>query len=120
MGRRWTDEKAAARSKAFRRKYGSVGRAKAIAAEPCARCKVRGRSVNAHCPEKGDPSKGVGRKASWQTVVPLCDACHRLRDEVCGSNNAFFLETGLDLKMASAWFAKNFHPDRFPDDELAE
>ena len=102
---------------AFRRKYGSRGRVKAIQAEPCANCGERP-SENAHCPARGQGG-GTGFKAGWEWVVPLCRACHALRDETCGSNNAFFNETGVDLDMAAKWFARNFHPDKYPDDELA-
>lgn len=100
----------------FKRKYGSRARAKAIKREPCANCGATP-SVNAHCPPKGRGG-GVGYKASWRWVVPLCDACHRVRDEECGSNTAFFARTSLDLTRAAKWFAENYHPDRLPSDDL--
>ena len=101
---------------AFRRKYGSRERVKAIQAEPCANCGKKP-SVNAHCPPKG-AKKGTGFKAGWKWIVPLCDDCHRIRDEECGSNDAFFLKTGLDLTRAAKWFAVNFHPDTIPSHDL--
>jgi hypothetical protein len=102
---------------AFNRKYGSRERMLAIKAEPCANCGKRGRSQNAHCPPKGKGG-GTGYKASWKWVVPLCDECHRIRDEECGSNTAFFARTSLDLTRAAKWFAENFHPDRIPSRDL--
>lgn len=105
---------------AFARKYGTQARVSFIKAEPCANCDARGQSVNAHCPPRGRESGGMGRKASWRWIVPLCDACHKLRDEKTGSNTAFFAKTGLDLTMAAEWYARNHPPEKYPDDQLAE
>lgn len=98
----------------FRRKYGSERRVKTIQALPCEVCGARP-SENAHCPDKGSGSgtrdRGMGRKAGWQTIVPLCRTCHDLRDRKCGSNSAFFAETNVDLRMAAAYFARRIDQD---------
>ena len=103
-------------SKEWLRKYGSQDRVRFIQRQRCANCQKEP-SDNAHCPPKHSGG-GMSRKAGWEWIVPLCRDCHRIRDEKCGSNEAFFIETGLDLTRAAKWFAGNFPPDKIPSDDL--
>lgn len=75
----------------FERCYGSRERVRLIQALPCAGC-GQGPSQNAHI-----RSGGMGRKAGWQHVVPLCASCHRLRDQHLGSTDAFNRVMGVNL-----------------------
>jgi len=65
-----------ARSRApkdFARVYGSKARVAWVAAQPCAAC-GKGPCENAHT-----KSGGVGRKADYRHIIPLCAACHRVQ-----------------------------------------
>lgn len=55
----------------FARVYGSKARVAWVAAQPCVVC-GRGPCENAHI-----TSGGVGRKADFTQIVPLCPSCHR-------------------------------------------
>ena len=46
---------------------------------PCAVCDLMGRSEAAHTNVLG--RSGMGRKTSNRSVIPLCPACHRLKDD---------------------------------------
>ena len=62
------------------RVYGPEGFGDWIRSQPCAACHHVGHSVQAHV---GKVGKGVGRKADWTQVIPLCrsrplaiEGCH--------------------------------------------
>lgn len=69
----------------FARTYGSKERCDFISRLPCAACGVVGYSENAHLLGNG----GMGRKAGYETIGPLCGGtparpflgCHALYDE---------------------------------------
>lgn len=63
---------AAAKAKDFARKYGSEERVGFVRSLPCVCC-WRAPSENAHT-----KSGGVGRKADYTTIVPLCKTHHTL------------------------------------------
>lgn len=54
----------------FARIYGSAARVAWIRAQPCMAC-GRGPCENAHT-----ISGGMGRKADYETIIPLCWTCH--------------------------------------------
>ena len=59
----------------FARVYGSKARVAWVVAQPCLVCKG-GPCENAHI-----KSGGVGRKADYTQIVPLCQKCHRLQHQ---------------------------------------
>jgi hypothetical protein len=73
----------ARRAKEFARTYGSKERCQWIAEQPCAWCVLRGLvrisrpSDNAHSEGGG----GMGMKADYTTVVPLCRRHHEQYDQ---------------------------------------
>lgn len=65
------------RASEFARCYHSAERVAFVKSLPCAACRHQGAYnpiVNAHA--HGD---GAGRKASYQTIVPLCWTCHSIQ-----------------------------------------
>ena len=77
----------------FGRIYGSEDRVREVKRLPCSvqGCK-RTPSENAHV-----ISGGMGRKADWQYIAPLCHTHHEERDHRLGSNAAFQAKYGVDL-----------------------
>jgi hypothetical protein len=73
----------ARRAKEFARTYGSKERCQWIAEQPCAWCVLRGLvrisrpSDNAHSEGGG----GMGRKADYTTVLPMCRRHHEQYDQ---------------------------------------
>lgn len=68
--------KAKAKSSAeFARIYGSEARIEFVKALPCIAC-GKGPCENAHI-----RSGGMGRKADYRDIVPLCESCHRLQHQ---------------------------------------
>lgn len=59
----------------FRRIYGSKERVAFVQTLPCVICFARP-SVNAHT-----ASGGMGRKAGFESIVPLCHHCHRIQHD---------------------------------------
>lgn len=59
----------------FARVYGSKARVAWVSAQPCIACH-RTPCENAHI-----KSGGVGRKADYTQIVPLCPFCHRLQHQ---------------------------------------
>lgn len=78
----------------FRRIYGSRARVQAIKAMRCTvpHC-PEGSCHNAHL-ENG----GMGRKAGWDVIVPLCPKHHAQLDNGLGSVEAFDAMYGTDLR----------------------
>lgn len=63
--------------RSFARKYGSLERVTFVNAMRCAACRAAGRSENAHVLG----NDGIGRKKGFESIAPLCRACHELYDE---------------------------------------
>lgn len=61
----------------FARVYGSKARVAWIAAQPCLGCL----STATPCENAHIKSGGVGRKADYTQIVPLCAKCHRLQHQ---------------------------------------
>lgn len=77
------------------RVYGSKARLLAIKALPCAVPGCTNRPCENHHIENG----GMGRKAGWTKVVPLCGAEHHdIYHNECGSPEAFDARFGTDLR----------------------
>lgn len=90
----------------FDRIYGSNDRAWSIRAMPCAVPLCHDRRIhNAHT-ENG----GVGRKAGWETVVPLCAHHHAELDNGLGSVDLFDAKYGTDLRALAARLATEVQP----------
>lgn len=90
----------------FRRIYGSRKRVEAIKAMPCTVPNCPGGPChNAHT-ENG----GMGRKAGWETIVPLCPGHHATLDNGIGSVSAFDSMYGTDLAATAARLATRVTP----------
>lgn len=59
----------------FARVYGSKARVEWVKSQPCVACHS-GPCENAHI-----KSGGVGRKADFTQIVPLCASCHRIQHQ---------------------------------------
>lgn len=90
----------------YARIYGSRERVERIKAMPCTvpGC-VRRPSENAHI-ENG----GMGRKAGWETVLPLCHQHHHQLDDVLGSVELFDRTYLTDLRATAARLAVEVTP----------
>jgi hypothetical protein len=77
-------------AKEFRRIYHSEAYMRWIRYQPCVACGDR--PCEAHHTRSG----GVGRKADWATIVPLCHTCHRVTHD--RGRNAL----GVDWESAAA------------------
>jgi hypothetical protein len=56
----------------FARIYGSKARVRWVKAQPCVSCGTQDGASHNHHTQNG----GTGRKADYQTIVPLCPSCH--------------------------------------------
>jgi hypothetical protein len=92
------------RAKAFARAYHSKERVAFIQSLPCHACGVRP-SDNAHIP---DPSSGMGLKAVYTAICPLCRSCHVILHAIGPSRfqirYSVSLVAGANLA-AAAWLA---------------
>lgn len=86
----------------YARIYGSRERVERIKAMRCTvpGC-VRRPSENAHI-ENG----GMGRKAGWETITPLCHQHHHQLDNGLGSVEAFDRKFGTNLRATAARLAE--------------
>lgn len=91
----------------YRRIYGSRARVKAMKALGCAvsHCRL-GPVHNAHL-----TNGGTGRKADWDTIVPLCASHHMQLDDVLGSVEAFDALYGTDLWATARRLAETLPPE---------
>ena len=56
----------------FARIYGSKARVRWVKAQPCVSCGTEDGNAHNHHTTNG----GTGRKADYDTIVPLCPSCH--------------------------------------------
>lgn len=95
------------RDREFARCYGSEERVLSIKALPCS---VPG-CTNRPCENAHTVGGGMGRKAGWETVAPLCRSHHRRFHEL-GSNALFAPRYGVDLVEVAERLAVEIPPHR--------
>ena len=84
--------------KRWERAYHSQERVDWIQAMPCIACGA------GPCENHHTRGGGVGRKADWETVVPLCAGCHRECHQV--GTLTFQFTRGVDFAKESAFVAR--------------
>lgn len=84
----------------FERAYHSHERVGFVQGMECVGCRSRGvrqmtRSANAHT-----ANGGMGRKAAYEYIIPLCHECHTLQHQI--GAGSFAIRFNIDLKTCAA------------------